>query len=49
MFLTCRYAGDKVPESLLEGYRLPQLVAGWDDGLLRFLACRISGAVLQLA
>ena len=27
----------------MDAYRLPQLVRGWEDGMLRFLACRISG------
>ena len=39
----CRYRGEKLPEELLNGYRLPQLMQGWESGLLRFLTCRISG------
>ena len=41
---SCRYRGGaQLPEELLNGYRLPQLLKGWESGLLRFLTCRISG------
>ena len=44
-----RAAGDKVPDELLDSYRLPQLVRGWEDGILRFLASGASGVPLPVS
>ena len=39
----CRYDGKKVPSELVNAYRRSGLVRNWEDGMLRFLACRVSG------
>ena len=39
----CRYSSDQLPAEMIDNYKLPQLVRGWEAGMLRFLACRISG------
>jgi pimeloyl-ACP methyl ester carboxylesterase len=33
----------KVDEEMVNAYRLPQLVRGWEDGMLQFLVARLSG------
>lgn len=39
----CRYAKDGVTAEVVDAYRLPQLVRGWEWGLLRFLRARVAG------
>lgn len=39
----CRYDKDKLPDELIDAYRMPQLVRGWEDGLIRFFLARVSG------
>ncbi len=41
-----RYAKDGVTPEILDAYRLPQLVRGWEWGLLRFLRARVAGDCL---
>ena len=38
-----RYAKDGVTPEIVDAYRLPQLVRGWEWGLLRFLRARVAG------
>ncbi len=38
-----RYAKDGVRPDIVDAYRLPQLVRGWEWGLLRFLRARVAG------
>ncbi|CAL8467707.1 g7245 [Coccomyxa elongata] len=37
------YAKDGVTPKIVDAYRLPQLVRGWEWGLLRFLRARVAG------
>ncbi|KAK9785507.1 hypothetical protein WJX73_002687 [Symbiochloris irregularis] len=37
------YDKDKLPDELIDAYRMPQLVRGWEDGLIRFFLARVSG------
>ncbi len=37
-----RFQKTGVTASILDAYRLPQLVQGWEWGLLRFLRARVS-------
>ena len=38
----CRFQKTGVTASILDAYRLPQLVQGWEWGLLRFLRARVT-------
>ena len=40
--LWCRFQKAGVTASILDAYRLPQLVQGWEWGLLRFLRARVT-------
>ena len=40
----CRYSEEGLVSTTVDGYRKPQLVRGWERGLLRFVAARISSA-----
>ena len=41
--LMCRYDKEKLSDELIDTYRMPQLVRGWEDGLIRFFLARVSG------
>ena len=43
------HSRDGVSDELLDAYRLPQLVRGWEIGLVRFVRARVAGKHLQYA
>ncbi len=42
----CRFQKTGVTASILDAYRLPQLVQGWEWGMLRFLRARVTSETL---
>ena len=39
------HSRDGVSDELLDAYRLPQLVRGWEIGLVRFVRARVAGTI----
>lgn len=46
--MRCRYEKAGVTREIVDAYRLPQLVLGWEWGLLRFLRARVAGTFRPL-
>jgi len=42
----CRFQKTGVTADILDAYRLPQLVQGWEWGMLRFLRARVTSEIL---
>ena len=47
--MPCRFQKTGVTASILDAYRLPQLVQGWEWGMLRFLRARVTSETLASA
>ena len=43
-----RHNKERIGPEIVDAYRLPQLVAGWEKGLVRFTTARMAGMLVIL-